>query len=809
LNVFAMVNDLSGPITAAHLHGASLGENGGVLVNLADGIEGNTISLFDIDIDDATLNALLKGDVYLNIHTAAYPAGEVRAQIYGLIRDAYSYDICTDQQIHDVSGAPLATGGGIVSMDRYNSNLHLMAVVSNTSDTLTAIHIHSGEIDAIGGVILNLSENEMEGGTFLYYTSDTFSDDIAPAIASGNAYLNAHTTANPAGELRGQIVRTSLCPDQLRIAEIELADPGFSSEILITSRLSGANAVPPVETMALGVATVNFNEDMTMGTLNVTASNFDSPVVGAHIHDGAAGTTGGVLVNFSDDYELGRISADFAVDAALLSKLIKGEVYLNIHTENNPGGEIRGQLGLEAAMSFNGLLSGDNEVPAIDVAGNGIASVHYTGFTNELEINIQASQLTGPITGIHLHNAAMGENGAVVENLTPLLVGNTVRAKIQAGDYIDALRNGNIYVNVHTAANPAGEVRAQLVSAKSLIIDSWITGSQEVPAVDGNSIGLALFDIDLSTASMSYSVVTDNMDGAITAAHLHQAGLGENGGVIVNLSDDIDGNTISNTEVSLDNDMVANILAGNVYLNVHSALFMPGELRGQLYRVASEGYAYDVCQLQEVVATTNGGNANGSGMFAYNRDMDEAHLMVVANELSSDFTGAHIHNAASGMDGGVIYNFSDLFNNNGAFFYFTDESDTPFNAAFADIVRTENAYVNIHTSNNPTGELRGQIVKTPDCPLSTATIDINDTTVKLDVYPNPTQDQLFFLVQSESIIDFEQINVSIIDNSGRVVQQNNNINLSDGINVSQLPAGMYHVKLLNNEFMHSFKLVKN
>lgn len=70
---------LSGPVTAAHIHGpAEAGTNAGVMVPLAAGpspLKG------EATLSDAHLADILAGKTYVNLHTAAHPGGEIRGQI--------------------------------------------------------------------------------------------------------------------------------------------------------------------------------------------------------------------------------------------------------------------------------------------------------------------------------------------------------------------------------------------------------------------------------------------------------------------------------------------------------------------------------------------------------------------------------------------------------------------------------------------------------------------------------------------------------------------------------------------------------
>lgn len=101
------------------------------------------------------------------------------------------------------------------------------------------------------------------------------------------------------------------------------------------------------------------------------------------------------------------------------------------------------------------------------------------------------------------------------------MVGNTVIVKLNAGNYITALRNGEIYVNIHTEAYPGGEIRGQLTPVKGLYFDTWMDGKQEVPAVENDAIGLAMGTISSDLRSMSYAMLLDNPTGPLVAAHIH------------------------------------------------------------------------------------------------------------------------------------------------------------------------------------------------------------------------------------------------------------------------------------------------
>jgi hypothetical protein len=116
-----------------------------------------------------------------------------------------------------------------------------------------------------------------------------------------------------------------------------------------------------------------------------------------------------------------------------------------------------------SASTMTTRLSGASEVPPVANNASGTAELNLNKQTNELSWTITYSGLSGPATGAHFHGPAMaGANAGVVVpitgNLTSPIRGVASLTAAQAAD----LMAGKWYVNLHTAANPNGEIRGQL-----------------------------------------------------------------------------------------------------------------------------------------------------------------------------------------------------------------------------------------------------------------------------------------------------------------------------------------------------------
>ena len=105
--------------------------------------------------------------------------------------------------------------------------------------------------------------------------------------------------------------------------------------------LSGSQEVPPVPTSASGTGTITVGADGTV-TGTVTTTGITSTV--AHIHTGAPGTNGPVIVPLAKAGETYTVPPGAKLTDAQMSSWRQGNLYVNVHSAKYPGGEIRAQL---------------------------------------------------------------------------------------------------------------------------------------------------------------------------------------------------------------------------------------------------------------------------------------------------------------------------------------------------------------------------------------------------------------------------------------------------------------------------------
>jgi hypothetical protein len=125
--------------------------------------------------------------------------------------------------------------------------------------------------------------------------------------------------------------------------------------------------------------------------------------------------------------------------------------------------------GRAASTTFKTTMNAASEVPATTSTGTGAATITLDPATNKITWNVTFSGLTGPATAVHIHGPApAGKNAGVMIWLSTK--GQTATSPVTgSGDLTAAqvsdLTNGQCYVNVHTTANPGGEIRGQLAAS--------------------------------------------------------------------------------------------------------------------------------------------------------------------------------------------------------------------------------------------------------------------------------------------------------------------------------------------------------
>jgi len=143
---------------------------------------------------------------------------------------------------------------------------------------------------------------------------------------------------------RQTTLRTTVAAGLLALGLAGCGHMQMSNTAHFHATLSGSQEVPPKSSSGRGEADVEVNTSTNTVSWKVSYSGLSGPATAGHIHGpAAAGANAGVMIPFptvaSSTFE-GKAQATPAQIAAIES----GQTYVNIHTKQDPGGEIRGQL---------------------------------------------------------------------------------------------------------------------------------------------------------------------------------------------------------------------------------------------------------------------------------------------------------------------------------------------------------------------------------------------------------------------------------------------------------------------------------
>ncbi|MCW7538088.1 CHRD domain-containing protein [Aquabacterium sp. A7-Y] len=193
--------ELSGiEATAAHIHSAPVGQNGPIVINLEDhGGHGHFTVPENTVLNEAQVKTLRGGGLYLNVHSATHPGGEIRGQVGRRVRVA----VASGRQEVPANGST-ASGRAFFAYGLADRSLQGRLTLSGMN--ATAAHLHQAPAGVNGPIAVNLEQNPADAEVWTLAPGVTLSPSQAEALLADGLYVNAHSAAFAAGEVRGQLL---------------------------------------------------------------------------------------------------------------------------------------------------------------------------------------------------------------------------------------------------------------------------------------------------------------------------------------------------------------------------------------------------------------------------------------------------------------------------------------------------------------------------------------------------------------------------------------------------------------------------
>ena len=514
--------------------------------------------------------------------------------------------------------------------------------------------------------------------------------------------------------------------------------------VVFQATLTGRGETNPIPTLANGQVTARLIGDSLVvsgafsGLTDSLAVNVSG---GAHLHLGYAGQNGGIQIGLVTTQGVNPFSGSFdpaknrfKLTTAQLTALNNRQLYVNVHSRKYPSGEIRGQLLRNAEAYYAANMMGSYENPVVMTQASGAVAIELRG--NDIVLSGSFARLEGDFAadvsgGAHLHLGYAGQNGGIQ---IPLKA--TANADLKGGifeaqnntftltaDQLTALKSRRLYANVHSQKSRSGEIRGQVVSNSTrAVFRGHLSGSNENPSVTTLASGLVIVEI-VDTANIIVSGAFNNLEGDVAVnvgggAHIHRGLAGENGGIIRGVTFTPTANNRSGTLDAAANALniggveVQRMLSRGTYFNVHSLLYPSGELRGQLLpekHVNFSAYLSGIFEVPEAIS-------RGSG--AVKAELIGTELVVsgsfrnLSSALATDVAGgAHIHLGYAGASGGIQFPLTTTIDANSLGGKFEAKNNTfTLTADQVAQLRGRQLYVNVHSANQRSGELRSQLL---------------------------------------------------------------------------------------------------
>jgi len=609
-------------------------------------------TLGDLSCDDADSS----GDTFSRTATINLQAGEVVTCTFRNFETAatdtlFVFHLSADQEAPPTGS--LARGGCMGRFDAGASELSI--ICTHNVDSPTVMHIHRGAPGVNGPIVFDLGSPV---SPVIASWSGMTPADVADLLA-GNFYINIHTSGRPAGEIRGQVLTRTV--DVVNFT----ADSG--------------QVVPPGTSPATGTCSADLDNPATALAVQCT-HNLPSPDL-AHVHRAPFGQNGPLVFTFPS--AASPISGNVPMTPRLVADFAATFLYADIHgaggSEEGASDEIRGQIGAPPAAPSTGTIHIVKSTSPAGGTGFGFAD-NVPGSSGSFSLNDGAT---------HTFSAVTPGTYTITEALPS---GYTLTDVVCS----DADSSGNPFSRTATVALQAGETvtctfhNLRTFTSPALFVFD-LSGSQEVPPVTTTDRGGCMGQFDSATSALSLVCTHNVIDPGVM--HIHRGAPGVNGPIVFDLGDPA--SPVEATWTGMTPADVADLFAGNLYINIHTSGRPAGEIRGQVLPRTVDAFSFGMSGNQEVPPTQSA----ATGTCSVDLSDNATSLAMQCSHNVPAPTSVHLHSAPPGADGPVAFDLplTPSFSVNVPM---SPRMVADFAAGFL--------YVNVHSTDFPQGEIRGQ-----------------------------------------------------------------------------------------------------
>lgn len=277
------------------------------------------------------------------------------------------------EQVRPRNVVTAASGYGSVILNPLTKEIKGFIVSSGIAGS--AARIHDGLPGSSGALVVSL-----EGGPVVWTVpaNTTLTDAQIARLYSGALYFSVTSSTFPDGEIRGQLNQ------QVRFAS-----------------LKGSSEVPPVATGASGVGLLAVIQSTRQFSGYVRVTGFSSTIRSVFLHIGAAGTNGVGITNLENrGGGIWAIPVNTVLSDAQVASFNNDELYFNVHTDSNIGGEVRGQLLRSTIRIGTAALDGARAVPPVPTQATGTGMLAWNSVTGQASGSVRTDKVNGTATQV-------------------------------------------------------------------------------------------------------------------------------------------------------------------------------------------------------------------------------------------------------------------------------------------------------------------------------------------------------------------------------------------------------------------------
>ncbi|MBI5768569.1 MAG: CHRD domain-containing protein [Verrucomicrobia bacterium] len=416
-----------------------------------------------------------------------------------------------------------------------------------------------------------------------------------------------------------------------------LAGFGHAQIVQFNATINSAQETPASTSGATGSAVMLYNVATNTFDLVVTINDLANTITASHIHEAAPGVAGPVVTNLGSETVYQRTGNTVTASFRGLThggdkvRLLQNGAYVNFHSSQFPGGEVRGQL-IAVPKKLVAVIDNAQERAAFPTTtfnataqSYGGAVMSYNPGTNTIRLRLSLFNFTNTLSNSHFHAGAPAVSGAVVVNL-----GNNANTTFaNGGSYTTAngfihgvfdipmtgvdpvgLLTGQTYLNFHSTAFTGGETRGQVRVSEEVPGSRLINISTRGFVGTGNQVliqGVSVNGPDpvrLLISAKGPSLAAFGVTGALADPFLQ---LFDSAGRVIATNNDI-GTVAATSELAA--------IPGAPTNSVESALVVvlpPGNYTAV---VSGNGTATGIALLEALDLRTLNGNLTTSGVIA-------------------------------------------------------------------------------------------------------------------------------------------------------------------------------------------------